>query len=85
MLSTRGFAGRRRDVRELRPSPANIDVGMDLSVQHGEAFHADEVVGRLHHCAWRPRRISPGSGRSATRGSEVRSCSSRPLTSREIH
>jgi hypothetical protein len=68
MPSTRGFAGRRRGVRDLRPSPVNTDVGMDVSVQHGEAFHADEVVRRLHRCAWRPRRISPGSGRSAAEG-----------------
>jgi hypothetical protein len=90
MPSTRGFAGRRRGVRDSRLPPVHNDASTDVSVQYGEAFtparscagsYWGEGLGRV----WRPRRISPGSGRSAARGPEVRNCFSRALTSEELH
>ena len=68
MPSTRGFAGRRRGVRDSRLPPVHNDASTDVSVQYGEAFtparscagsYWGEGLGRV----WRPRRISPGSGR----------------------
>jgi hypothetical protein len=66
MPSTRGFASRRRGVRDSRPPPVHDSASVDWSVQHGEAFVParscagscwGEGLGRV----WRPRRFSPGS------------------------
>jgi hypothetical protein len=38
MPLTRGFAARRRGVRDSRLPPVYNDASTDVSVQHGEAF-----------------------------------------------
>jgi hypothetical protein len=99
MPSTRGFAARRRGVRDSRLPPVHNDASTDVLVQHGEAFtparsYAGYTIdialqGLTGVKAWAACGGRCGSRRAAggsvARGPEVRSCSSRALTSEEIH
>jgi hypothetical protein len=95
MPSTRGFTARRRGVRDSRLPPVRNDASTDCSVQYGEAFtparpYAGYTIDIALHGltgvkAWAACGGRGGSrraaGGSAVRGPEVRSCSSRALTS----